>query len=87
MVVEIARGGEPLPADPALMRLLSGVDPTVGVQARAGGEALAADVAHVRPLPRVNPDVPLQQGGSVESFPTVIAREHVLLSPPHDRGT
>ena len=59
VVVEIARGGEPLSADPALVRLLSGVDPTVGIQAGAGGEALAAYVAHVWPLPGVRSQVPV----------------------------
>ena len=48
MVVEVGAGGEPFTTDPALMRLLSAVYTTVGVQWRRRRESLTTDVTGVR---------------------------------------
>ena len=51
VVVEVGRGGEPFPADGALVRLLPAVDAPVGVERAGRRESLAAHVADVRFLP------------------------------------
>ena len=84
VVVEVARGREPLATDTALVRLLAAVDATVGVEARRGGEALVADVAHVGSLSGVDSNVAFQKTGSVEGLAAEVARQHVLLSPTND---
>ena len=71
------------------MRLLSSVDPPVGVQAAAGGEALLAEVALVGPLPRVNSHVALKQARPVKYLAARVARQHSLglgLAEAGDRG-
>lgn len=48
MVVQVRAGREPFPAVLALVRLLSRVYPSVGVQAAGCAETFIADHAHVR---------------------------------------
>jgi hypothetical protein len=48
VVVEVGRRREPLKAHRTLVRLLSAVDPSVGVQGRGRAEAFSANHAHVR---------------------------------------
>ena len=79
VVVEVAAGCEPLTTDPALVGLLSRVDPPVGVEAGAGAEPFLALRADVRLLPCVSPDVSLQQAGPVEGLATDSAGQHCLL--------
>ena len=87
VVVQVAAGREPLPVDPALVGLLPGVDPPVGVEAGAGAEPLLTFRADVRLLSSVGPDVSLQQTGSVEGLPTDVAGQHgLLLGSPAGAG-
>ncbi len=87
VVVQVAGCSKPFSTDPALVGLLPAVDPTVGVERGGGGETLAADITDVRPLPGVDADVALEQARTIERLAAVVAREHVLLSPPDDRRT
>ena len=57
MIVEVAAGREPLPADPALVRLLARVDPPVSVEAGAGAEPFLTLRADVRLLSSVGPQI------------------------------
>ena len=55
MIVEVAAGGESLPTDPTLVRLLARVDPPVSVEAGAGAEPFLTLRADVRLLSSVGP--------------------------------
>jgi len=84
VVVEVAGSGEPLAADPTLVRLLTAVDSSMGVEAGRGGESLVANVAHVRTFAGVDSNVAFQETGSVEGLAAEVARQHVLLPATDD---
>ncbi len=83
VIIQITAGREPLPAHPALMRLLPTVNPPMRVETGRRGKTLITNVTHVRPLTRVNADVSLQQTGSVKGLAAIVARQHVLFPSPH----
>ena len=81
VIVQVGGGSERFTAHLALVRLLSCVDPPVGVEAGAGGEPFVTNITNMRSLARVNSDMSLEKAGSVKLLATGLTGQHCLGSP------